>query len=141
MVGHLSKRSKKNMILILEVNNLETFLNNSLTPLYEALQQFPCTTLVGASGTFDVLEFILAKDQSTKNHAFVAVKDFAPLYQTLLQSTESERYKMAEVPDTRADMIVVAMILIDFILDKVGITEIIVSNFALKEGVLSELIE
>ncbi len=128
-------------ITALEVNNLETFLNNSLTPLYEALQQFPCTTLVGASGTFDVLEFILAKDQSTKNHAFVAVKDFAPLYQTLLQSTESERYKMAEVPDTRADMIVVAMILIDFILDKVGITEIIVSNFALKEGVLSELIE
>ena len=124
-----------------EINDLQAFLNSVLTPLYQALIKFPTTTLVGASGTFDVLEFILAKDQPYKNHAFVTVKDFAPLYQTLIKSTEAERYAMKEVPDTRADMIVVALILIEFILKKVGIEEIIVSNFALKEGVLSELME
>ncbi len=130
-----------NPIKIDEINDLQTFLNSVLTPLYQALLQFPTTTLVGASGTFDVLEFILAKDQSYKNHAFVAVKDFAPLYQILIKSTEAERYAMKDIPDTRADMIVVAIILIEFILKKVGIEEIVVSNFALKEGVLSELME
>ncbi len=124
-----------------EVNDLQVFLNDLLQPLYQALVQFPSTTLVGASGTFDVLEFILAKDQPYTNHAFVQVKDFAPLYLTLLQSTEAERYAMKEVPDTRADMIVVAIILIEFILKKVGIEELIVSNFALKEGILSEMMQ
>ncbi|MFK7979375.1 MAG: phosphatase [Saprospiraceae bacterium] len=128
-----------NPITTLEINDLRVFLNSFLTPLYQALIQFPTTTLVGASGTFDVLEFILAKNQSHKNHAFVDAKDFEPLYQTLIKSTEAERYAMQDVPDTRADMIVVAIILIEFILKKVKINEIIVSNFALKEGVLSEL--
>lgn len=124
-----------------EINALQAFLNSVLESLYQALIKFPTTTLVGASGTFDVLEFILAKNQPYKNHAFVQVKDFAPLYQTLIKSTEAERYAMKEVPDTRADLIVVAIALIEFILKKVGIEEIIVSNFALKEGILSELME
>jgi|GEM_PF-24916 len=125
----------------LEINDLQAFLNSVLTPLYQGLIQFPTTTLVGASGTFDVLEFILAKGKPFKNHAFVPIKGFEPLYQTLLKSTEAERYAMKNVPDTRADMIVVALILIEFILKKVGIEEIIVSNFAMKEGILSELME
>lgn len=125
----------------LETNDLQVFLNSFLTPLYQALIQFPTYTLVGASGTFDVLEFILAKGQAYKHHAFVQVKDFAPLHQTLIKSTEAQRYAMQEVPDTRADMIVVAIILIEFILNKVGIQEIIVSNFAMKEGILSELMQ
>jgi len=105
------------------------------------LIKYPTMTLVGASGTFDVLEFILAKNQPYKHHAFVQVKDFEPLYQTLINSTEAERYAMKDVPDTRADMIVVAIILIEFMLKKVDIQEIIVSNFAMKEGILSELME
>ena len=129
-----------NPITTREIDDLQVFLNRVLAPLHQALTQFPTTTLIGASGTFDVLEFVLAKNQGHKNHAFVQVKDFEPLYQTLIKSTEAERYAMKEVPDTRADMIVVAVVLINFILQKVGIQEIIVSNFAMKEGVLSELL-
>jgi len=130
-----------NPITTLEINDLRVFLNSFLTPLYQALIKYPTATLVGASGTFDVLEFILAKNQPYKNHAFVQVKDFEPLYDTLIKSTEAERYAMKEVPDTRADMIVVAIILIEFVLKKVEIQEIIVSNFAMKEGILSELMQ
>jgi len=123
------------------IKDVNVFINSFLTPLYQALIQFPVTTLVGASGTFDVLEFILAKNQSFQHHAFVKVKDFQPLYELLLKSTKEERFKMKDVPDTRADMIVVAVLLIDFILQKTKIEDIIVSNFALKEGVLSELMD
>ena len=123
------------------IKNIKEYLNSFLSPLYEALIQFPVSTLVGASGTFDVLEFILAKNQSFVNHAFVNAKDFQPLYQLLLKSTKEERFKMKDVPDTRADMIVVAVILIDFILKKTKIEDIIVSSYALKEGVLSNLMD
>jgi len=100
------------------IKAINVFISNFLTPLYQALIQFPV---------------------SFKHHAYVKAKDFLPLYQMLLKSTKEERFSMKEVPDTRADMIVVAVILIDFILRKTQIEEIIVSNFALKEGVLSEL--
>ncbi len=126
-------------ISIQAVTDTNVYISSFLSPLYEALTQFPVSTLVGASGTFDVLEFILAKDQSFDHYAKVKAKDFFPLYQMLLKSTKEERFGMKDVPDTRADMIVVAVILIDFILRKTQIEDIIVSNFALKEGVLSEL--
>ncbi|MEM1122782.1 MAG: phosphatase, partial [Bacteroidota bacterium] len=123
-----------------DIAQLQSFLNQFLSNLYVALDKYPTTTLVGASGTFDVLEFVLAQENTHKNHAFVEVADFAPLYQLLLKSTKAERLAMKEVPDTRADMIVVAVILIDFILQKADIQEIIVSNYAMKEGILAELI-
>lgn len=122
-----------------ETVDLQAFLNDYLTPLYQALKKFPAPTLIGASGTFDVLEFILAENKNLENHAFVQVAAFEPLYQLLLKSTKAERFAMKAIPDTRADMIVVAVILIDFILRNANIEEIIVSSFAMKEGILSEL--
>ncbi len=121
------------------IETIYAYINSFLSPLYEALIQFPVTTLVGAAGTFDVLESILAKNQGLKHHAYIEVKDFEPLYNRLIKSTIEERYKMKDIPDTRADMIVVAFILIEFILKKTQVKEIIVSNFALKEGVIAEL--
>jgi len=63
------------------IEDINVFISSFLSPLYQALIQFPVSTLVGASGTFDVLEFLLAKDQSFNHHAYVKAKDFLPLYQ------------------------------------------------------------
>ncbi len=126
-------------ILPEEIYAIRRFLHRRLHLLYDSLEKYPVSTLIGASGTFDVLENILAKDQNTENHAFVEVEDFYPLYYQLLNSTLEERLAMEDIPDTRADMIVVAMILVEVILEKAQIQEIIVSNYAMKEGILSEL--
>lgn len=139
-VAVLFKRfHRSNPISSTEFQETNEFLTNCLAPLYKALEKYPTDILVGASGTFDVLEYILAKEQKYPNHAFVDVVDFYPLFHTILRTTEKERYEMKNIPNNRADMIVVAIILINFILKKVGIKKIIVSNFALKEGMLSEL--
>lgn len=121
------------------IETIYVHINSLLSPLYQALIQFPVTTLVGAAGTFDELENILAENQGLNHHAYIKAKDFKPLYNRLIKSTLEERYKMKDIPNTRADMIVVAVILIEFILRKTQVEEIIVSNFALKEGVIAEL--
>ena len=105
----------------------------------KALKQYPSTTLVGASGTFDVLEFILAKE-TYPTYALVPIDNFPPLYKRLLASTKAERYAFKDIPDERADMIVVAVILIEYILQTVGIERILVSKYAMKEGILVELL-
>ena len=47
---------------------------------------------------------------------------------------------MPGVPDDRADMIVVALILVQLILEIAAINRLTVSNFSMKEGMLSEML-
>jgi len=141
-VGVLYKKfHKSNPISDQEIIATNTYIKDYLAPLRIALQKFPATTLVGASGTFDVLESLLAKKITSPTHAYVAVEDFSPLYERIIKTTETERYEMQTIPDNRADMIVVALILIDYILKNVAIDQIIVSKYAMKEGIMVDLLQ
>ena len=51
-----------------------------------------------------------------------------------------ERHNFEGIPSTRADLIVVAFILIKFIIQNADIQEIVVCDYAMKEGVLHEMI-
>lgn len=132
---------KSNPITDTEILATKIYIDSFLGPLKIALQKFPASTLVGASGTFDVLESLLAKETVSPTYAHVAVKDFFPLYDQLISTTEAERYAMQTIPDTRADMIVVALILLDYILKTIAIDQIIVSKYAMKEGIMLDLLQ
>ncbi|MFT5167651.1 MAG: exopolyphosphatase/guanosine-5'-triphosphate,3'-diphosphate pyrophosphatase [Saprospiraceae bacterium] len=116
-------------------------LNKQLSPLLEQLKSCTPSTLIGASGTFDVLESILCKVKVNEVHGLVKVADFYPIYDQLLKTNLQQRFKMPEIPDSRAEMIIVALLLIHFILEKTAIQMISVSAYAMKEGMLLELME
>ena len=56
-------------------------------------------------------------------------------------SSLSERLATPNLPPERADLIVVALILIQSVLNLGNIQRIIISAFAMKEGMIAELIE
>ena len=122
-----------------EIEQILSFLNQELEELKAILQQHHVKTLVGASGTFDVLENILSERESNLLFSVISVSQYPTFYHKLLKTTKAERYAMEGIPDTRADMIVVAIILIDFILQLAPIQTITISAYALKEGMLHEL--
>ncbi len=122
-----------------EVEVLHQHLNEMLQPLFEVLKNHKTTCLIGASGTFDVLEDILPNAQKTKLSATIEVKNFHPIYQKILTMNMEERRADENIPLTRADMIVVALFLIDFIIKKADIKKILVSAYAMKEGILWEM--
>jgi len=123
------------------IERLQAFLTEQLLPLQNALEKLPCRQLVGASGTFDVLENILGEQaEGSPRYTPIPVAKLPPLHRKIIHSRREERHRMEGVPAVRADMIVVAMILIEHIIRMAHIREIIVSNFALKEGVLYEMI-
>jgi len=128
-------------ISIEEIDVLLNHLEQILHPLLEVLKNHQPTCLVGASGTFDVLEKVLPNAQKTTLSATINVENFHPIYQKILAMNLEERRAEESIPPTRADMIVVALILIDFILKKVKIEKILVSAYALKEGILWEMRE
>jgi exopolyphosphatase/guanosine-5'-triphosphate,3'-diphosphate pyrophosphatase len=58
----------------------------------------------------------------------------------MIQASLRERLEMAEMPSARAEMIVVALLLLEFVLSLQPFEQIFVSAYALKEGVLTEML-
>ena len=127
-------------ISTIELQILETFFKDTLQPLFSILKKHKTPNLIGASGTFDVLENILPLEEKNKLSATINVQHFAPLYQKVIRMNLEERLSQQDIPDTRSDMIVVALVLIDFIIRKANIQKIMVSSYAMKEGILSEMV-
>ncbi len=134
------KFHKTDPITFEEIEKVEDHLETILIPLLGILNIHETPFLIGASGTFDVLDIILSRQRISSIHSIVEVQDFYPLYQQFLNTTLSERLQMEKLPESRAEMIIVAMILINFILKKANIKQISISAYAMKEGILSEMI-
>ncbi len=129
-------------ITTLEIEQLETFLGTALHDLWAALAQYPAPTLVGASGTFDVIDlFVLDPVTKAELYGYIELSVFWPLYNQLVESTLDERRAMPKLPDERIEMVVVAMVLIQYVLRRADIREIYTSVYAMKEGMLAELAE
>lgn len=120
---------------------LRAWLDRQLAPLFIALDRFPPATLVGAAGTFDVLEKVLAPRASDATWSQFTAGDFQELYRQVLPTSYEERLALDWLPASRADLFVMALVLIDFILQRSGLDSIKVSNYALKEGMLLEMVE
>lgn len=125
-----------------EITAAEDFLDAALKELWQALDQWPAAALVGASGTFDVIDNFLL-DPATKPPLYgrVTRAEFEPLCDLFLRSTLAERRQMPLLAPERADMIVAAVILVRLVLRRAGLTEVFTSAYAMKEGMLEELAE
>lgn len=123
-----------------EIQVLEAHLEITLQPLFKILETNKTPVLIGASGTFDVLDMLLSKQRISSVHSIVEVEDFYPLYQQFMTTTFSERLLIENLPESRAEMIIVALVLINYILKKANIQRVAVSAYAMKEGILYEMI-
>ena len=131
---------KNDPITASEIQEINQMLNNTLHPLFEAIQSHPVHQLIGASGTFDVLELFLSKNNNSTLHTKISIDEYRPFSKKLMLTTIAERLALQGLPDSRADLIVVALVLIDFIVQTAKIKQIITSAYAMKEGVLTEMI-
>lgn len=124
-----------------EKKALRQFLQTTLAPLAKALEKYPCEDLVGASGTFDVLEHMLVEERPGPHHAYVSVESAKNTMKKIQNSSLAERLATPKLPPERADLIVVALILIQKVLNLGDIQRIIISAYAMKEGMIAEIIE
>jgi exopolyphosphatase / guanosine-5'-triphosphate,3'-diphosphate pyrophosphatase len=128
-----------------DVKKLQNYLEEKLIPLANAMHQYSAKTLVGSAGSFETLVDIYHAKIKTLLPNIQAIASPLPIesfYDSYYQFLEKDRNQRMEIPgmiELRVDIIVVASVLIDYIIKTLGIAEIIVSNFALKEGVLAKL--
>lgn len=126
-----------------EITDLNAYLEEVLMPLSKELALNPPLTLVGCSGTFDTIDDInhIKKHQklnpNTKESAF-NLQDFQVIHQEFLEKTHLGRLAIPGMTPMRADMIVVASCLLHFVLMRYNISQVRVSHYALKEGLIGK---
>ncbi|MGI4871298.1 MAG: hypothetical protein ACRYFX_08980 [Janthinobacterium lividum] len=121
------------------------YLAGKLAPLTAAVAEFgPLAGLVGSSGSFDTLGDLTVgqvrreADQPISTPLLLA--EFEQHFAQLLLLDHAGRVALPGMFAMRADMLVVASVLIEYVLKTYGLTRITTSAYALKEGLLAELL-
>ncbi len=114
---------------------MDHYLSEILKDMF-AMVGSDAISLIGASGTFDVLS---SRIDTNKRTLLTVDRSYVnTLYEIVLPLDEKERRKLNTIPEERANYIVVALHLVRFILAKLNIEEVLVSPYALKEGIIAE---
>ena len=113
------------------------YLDETLAPVVEACRGRD-VQLVGSSGTFDVLAELYGETFAAAVET-VSPRRVTSLFEEAARMTEAERFADTRIPDDRADMLVVALGLIDFVLARLPQNQIVTCAYALKEGALLEM--
>lgn len=127
-----------------EIQALESYFKHELNPLFEAVSREKPRTLIGASGSFDTF-YALIRHRSgvVEDPGYgreISLSDFRKIQGMLIRSTIAERKVMPGMEPVRVEMIVAAVIFVSFVIRECNIKKLIQSAFALKEGVIAELV-
>lgn len=121
------------------------FLADTLAPLTAAVAAHgPLAGLVGSSGSFDTLGDLsmgqVRREADLPPTTTITVEDFRQHFAQLLLLDHAGRLALPGMFPMRADMLVVASVIIYFVLRTYNLSHITASAFALKEGLLAELL-
>lgn len=137
----VEKFHKQDPISSTDIALLIEYFNEELETLEKACEKYEPKTLIGCSGTFDTLSDIYleksghSKDERATEYP-LPVPAFFEIHEELVSKSREERLRIPGMVGFRAEMIVVASLLVDYIIRKFHIQKIRVSGYALKEGVL-----
>jgi exopolyphosphatase / guanosine-5'-triphosphate,3'-diphosphate pyrophosphatase len=127
-----------------EIRALESYFKDGLAPLLEAVKATQPDTLIGASGSFDTFYALISHrlhlepDQAYGRE--ISLTEYRKLHNLLLLSNTEQRRNMPGMEPVRVEMIVAATIFVNFVIHTCHIKHLHHSEFALKEGVISELV-
>ncbi len=118
-----------------------------LAPLWTWLQHAPASCLMGSSGSFDTIFNVLAGAHGRpflelgEYRAQFSLDELPALLDRLIASSKMERLLMPGMLEMRADTLQVSALQIQLILDRLTPKTMLLSGYALKEGVWSSLQE
>ena len=129
-----------------DVSILESHFEEVLQEMFEMTEAYEVNCLIGSSGSFDTLaEMICCKNGSPTNwkknkYYRFDMHDYNQIQRIIYESTLDERLKMEGLIPMRADMIVICIVMINYILNRLTLHDLRVSSYALKEGLINEII-
>ncbi|WP_316840271.1 exopolyphosphatase [Pedobacter gandavensis] len=116
-------------------------LTTELADLKENLNLYQPSHLIGSAGAFETFTGMLYPEldlKAIKSHP-IPLSDYQQLSSTFIASSHAEREKMPGLIKLRVDMIVMATLLTDYILELGNLHQMSLSTYDLKMGVLASL--
>ncbi|MBL4648801.1 MAG: hypothetical protein JKY03_03650 [Aureispira sp.] len=123
------------------LQDLNAYLEQTLSDLIEQLPSHSIEHLIGASGSFDVLDQMNGAKDEAALFGFINTGAFLDICQQLIDSDYEERLKTENLSSTRAKLIVMSVLLIKFVHQKIKSPNLVVSDHAMREGLVYELLE
>lgn len=126
-----------------EIISIRNYFEEKMEELWTTVKGKPIENLIGCSGAFDTIVDLI--DETTpgtkqRKRQKVSIYDFQKIYQRIIVSTIAKREQMKGLESLRVEMIIPAVILIDLIIQKLKIPQIVQTDYALREGVLSKMV-
>ena len=121
---------------------MRLILETELKELWEALERYPCNRLIGASGSFNSLSTMLAGgevDELHPVHEPINLDAYTKLSDTLRHTGYEDRSLIPGLVPDRVDTIPYSVLLIDTVIRNADIGSMQRSSYALKEGVMAEM--
>ena len=145
MARLLEKFQPSDPITSSEIVEVESYLKDELTELFEQVKHHKPEVFIGASGSFDSFVAMLSStgELNHKNGDVfheIPMDVYKRLHQKLISSTKQGRNNMEGLEPVRRDMIVLATIFVNFVLSETGLQTIYQSAYSLKEGAVFEMI-
>ncbi len=126
-----------------EILAYENWFDEHLQDLWIACERYQPQTLVGCSGAFDTLMDIYEKaepDLKIRGVSEFPMNDYMKIHKRLILSNHETRSKMDGMDKMRVEMIVIASVFTNFILQRLTFKRLLHTHNALKEGVMDRLI-
>ncbi len=117
-----------------------SFLTEHLSELRLVLQPYKNICLLGAAGTFDVIENFGGYKIPGTDCTQVNLDDFYSISSIIQKMDLDTRFATPEIPNYRAEMIVVALILIEHVLKSGDISNICIVMGDIKDGIILDML-
>ena len=118
-------------------------ISKELIDLKEACEIYQPGSLIGSAGAFETFAGLLNTELDIKVVAASALdlNAYKKLAARLITSTHEERVHMEGLIPLRVDMIVIAALLTNYIIEELGLNALYLSTYDLKMGVLHTLLK
>ena len=125
-----------------QIQKTEALIKDGLGDLLEELRQFDIQTIIGSSGSFETIGALVAAEDAHKftlanlNNFRCSAARVQDIHHELVSKSRAERLQMKGMEDMRVDMIVMGSILVNVLVRALQPQHILISTFAMKEGIL-----
>jgi len=124
-----------------ELHRLQTHLENVLEPILEKIRSYSVKTLVGTSGTILNLGAMAYLQENSASldrlhNCRLKAKNFTELHERLVKSDSKARIKIRGLDPQRNDLIIPGSLVLTYIMNKIGVDEVILCEEAIREGMV-----
>ncbi|WP_199118523.1 Ppx/GppA phosphatase family protein [Pedobacter sp. ASV28] len=128
-------------ISITDQQSIKSHLQETLSELITFGNDFGAQTLIGSAGAFETYSAMLnpSIDIHKISKGEIDIISYHRLSKQLINSTHEERSKMPNLIPLRVDMIVMASLITNYVLQELNVEKITLSTYDLKMGVLQSL--